>query len=163
MGDFWGSVIPGLMGSVIGSIATWLVTRDSIAKQFSKQLELINLQETKNNTTALKSVKNELDYNIVHLGSIEKMFSKLSVEFINYRELGLTSGLKSTSWERHSDTVGNVLNEKQLNEIITFYLNMSVEINNQVFNTERIEKLISTGLGVSKMLEHEISSRSDRK
>lgn len=150
------NLISGLVGSIIGAVSTWLVTRSSLAKEHDHQELMMQKQNAKRSLTALKSVREEVGYNVVHFIQIEKLLNNLGKKIINYKSSGMRAGLSDRSWYNHSDILIDVLTDKQLSEATSFYLNSSLELNSQVFTLDRLEKLISSGLSVSKMLDEVI-------
>ncbi|WP_410770109.1 hypothetical protein [Fontibacillus sp. BL9] len=153
------SAASGLVGSIIGAAATYFVTRSSLNRQHENNKIILQIQEDNANLIALKSVRNEIESNIVMIGQVEKVMEKLQIDFINLKASGIESGIKDSKWEKHSDRLDCVLSEDQMNQINTFYLNLSVELINQAFSSDRVEKLISSGLTAEKLLDGEITKR----
>lgn len=157
---YWLSLLSGLFGSIVGGLVTWLVTRDSIQRQFSNQIKMLEQQEYKSNVSALKSVKSEIEFNIIQLGIIDKLLDEKKIDFINYKASGLESGIKNTKWEKYNDTLEEILVPKDLNIVTTFYLNFSVELKNQAFNRNRLDKLIRSGFEAKRVIQAHLDQLS---
>lgn len=158
---YWISMLSGLLGTIVGAATSWFVTKSSINQQHQNQKELVKEQESKANLTAIKSVLSEVEYNVICLNSIKTIMGKLNMDFINYKESNITSPIKNNKWDKHSDVLESVLTSKQMNTLVTFYVNLSVEIHNQVFNSERLEKLIRSGLTCTDLLKEAESTYSN--
>ncbi len=148
----------GLIGTVIGGILTWLITKESLKKQFEYQQKLIEMKEKQQRLVALKSIRNEITHNIIQLKGCLRIMKYENMHFLNYRRSQLNNNLKSNKWEKHNDILESFSNEDHFRCIKTFYMNLSVEISNQITSKERAERLIKQGLNAVKTIEKSLNS-----
>lgn len=143
----------GLLGTFLGGLLTWIITKDSLKKQFQYQKELLLEESRKNELIAMNSVRREIQHNIIKLNHVKKIMVSEKIEFINFKGGNQNNSLKNNKWEKHSDIIEYVTPDDLFSKIQAFYINISAEIDNQVNNMDRTEKLISQGLDCIKLLE----------
>lgn len=152
------NLFSGFIGSIIGGIVTWLVTKDSLKKQFQYQNKLVKLERKKQEKVALKSVKSEIAYNLIYLDSYEKTMINENIGYINFKASNSNVLLKINKWEKHSDTILNIEQLEYIGELQGFYITISAETIYQMVNLERVGKLIENALKLSKLLEDTIKT-----
>ena len=79
-----------------------------------------------------------------------------NVDFINYRESGQHNNLKNNKWEELNQELVRCNLQELSSKLGTFYINISLEINNQFNDYERTENLISQALSCCKLVDEEI-------
>lgn len=147
----------GLIGTLVGGLITWLITRYNLNRQFNDHLKKIEIQDRKNERIAINSVLKEIEYNLIQLDNTKQIMIKKDMKFISFKNSGLNNNLTMEKWTKHSDTVEFIDGLECLSKVQAFYYNLSVEINNQITNIERTNKHIDLGLEVTKELKLFIS------
>lgn len=139
-------LISGLIGTFVGGVISWLNGRYMFTKQVKEQKRKEQLQEKRNEIIALNAVEKEIAFNLLQLNSIVKLMKSQKMDFINFKASQVNNNLKMDKWNKHSDTIDMMEDFGFLDELQSFYINLSHEINNQVTNQERTYGLISQGL-----------------
>lgn len=147
------SIITGFIGVIAGGIITFLVTKYSLNQQFLNQKRIIDIEENKKKTIALKSVKREIEHNLIQLEGTLNIMKSEKIEFINYRKSGQDNNLKRNKWEKHSDAIESIDDFDDTGNLQAFYINISFEISNQITDKERTKKAINQGIEVIRRID----------
>lgn len=152
------NVFSGLIGSIIGGIiagiVTQLVTSNSMKKQFEYQKEFIKSVQKTKEKIALKSVKNEMSYNILNLGEIKKTMTNTKTDFLDFKNSD--NLLRMNKWEKHCDTLLNITQSEYIVGLQAFYFSIQIEIFKKMTNLERTKNLIKNATKILKSLEDAI-------
>lgn len=154
------NIFSGFMGSVIGGIVTWQVTKNSLKKQFQYQNDLMILEQKRKNLGALKSIENEMSYNLLHIGEIEEFLIKQKLEsimfdeFIKFKESNFGILLTMDKWVKYGDQILNMDKLEYIVSLQAFYYSIQFEIVNKMTNLKRIQDLKKDGVKPFKLLEN---------
>ncbi|MCE7793457.1 hypothetical protein K8O68_13610 [Salipaludibacillus sp. CUR1] len=157
LSDYY-TFLSGFAGILTGGLITWLVTRDSLHKQFQEQDKRQQAQERRNEIIALNAVHKEIQHNLIQFRGTKNIMEGEKMELISYKASNLHNNYSMEKWNQHSDTVLFIEDLDCLSKLQAFYINLSFEITNQVTNKKKTEKLIESGLHLSKQLEQYIEA-----
>lgn len=147
------ATLSGLIGTIIGGFITWLNTKYNLNRQFKDQLKRAEIQDRKSERIALNSVLKEIEYNLIQLDVIKHIMKEEKMDFINYKASDSSNNLTKEKWIKHSDTIEFIEDLECLPSLQTFYINLSMEVNNQINNLERTNQHITAGLKLTKELK----------
>lgn len=147
--DLWTSLASGLVGSVVGAVVgaatTWFVTRDSINKQFENQMAIANMQELEKKHVALVSLMHEAMYNHDHLDQLQRFYQidpSLTPEqlYDTEKDFGIKLSFQTIKWEKHSDTLFNVLSAEETHTVSGFYRRILLISANEVISKDLLDR-----------------------
>ncbi|MDN4862889.1 hypothetical protein [Priestia megaterium] len=141
-------------GAILGSGITAGVTTFNTNRQFKYQREKDLLQKKEGQLIALKSVENEIFYNLKRLEFFKEKLEEKELDKVSFKELDLNNNLKNDSWLKHSDTIDSMNDLKKVTDKLhIFYFNLANEINNQIVQLKRTEDLIIQGNKIKTHIE----------
>jgi hypothetical protein len=152
------NLLSGFIGSMVGGLVTWLVTKNSLKKQFEYQKEIIELTQKQQEKLALKSVKNEIKYNLYYLNNLKRILTEQDMSSVNSKVDGLDLLFKQDKWLKHSDIIENIDDLDCLSLLHSFYVQLIVRIQT-INNTDiiTINDCIEIGNNVISSIEDTIT------
>lgn len=150
------NLFSAFIGSITGGIVTWIVTKNSLKKQFEYQNRLVEVEQKRKEKIALRSIRSEILYNLIYLNGSKKIFDKENMQYINFKESKSNIMLKKDSWEKHSDIIESIEFLDYIGKLQGFYITISSEIMCQATNVERTTRLIKDGNKLLELLDNTI-------
>ncbi|QDY32678.1 hypothetical protein [Clostridium sporogenes] len=150
------NLFSAFIGSITGGIVTWIVTKNSLKKQFEYQNRLVEVEQKRKEKIALRSIRSEILYNLIYLNGSKKIFDKENMQYINFKESKSNIMLKKDSWEKHSDIIESIEFLDYIGKLQGFYITISSEIMCQATNVERTTRLIKDGHKLLELLDNTI-------
>lgn len=125
-----GSIVSALLGTVVGGFITAFITKRNLQTQFDNQTERELIKEKKEEKIALNSILREIKWNKDQLFRSQTILDTYHTNKHEIKDPNEKHGLKNDKWLKHSDTVQILEDTGFLENVETFYHNITNEINN---------------------------------
>lgn len=136
-----------MIGTCVGGLITFIVTRYSLNKQLHNEKILKDEQLKREQDIAMKIVCTEFMHNISNLISLKNVIIEDQLKDLSFVRLDDFSKLIcNDSWNKYKIILWGHQDKKAIERIDYFYFNMLLETQCKVTSLERIKERLKHGL-----------------
>lgn len=141
----WDKILPSVIGALTGGTMSLLGSYFSARRQAKKEEKRRDYEEKRAEKIALKSVKHEIEHNMIRYYQFKKIMEGAGLTEFNLKHNEMELPIKTNKWEEYSDLIENIerTNLDYIGKLRGLYMNFYRDISMNMISKEEAIKIDS--------------------